>query len=76
MGLSKRSRTEGRRSTIGGDEREKLEADIQRAEQSIMKGNVSLSICVHPLTMIHFILSTKKQESFGGGQEYPSFGFM
>ncbi len=50
--------------------REELEADIQRAEQSIMKGNVSLSICVHPLTIIHFVLSTKKQESFGGGQEH------
>lgn len=52
--------------------REELEADIQRAEQ---KGNVSLNICVRPLTMIHFVLSTKKQESFGGSQEYPSFRF-
>jgi len=52
--------------------REELEEDIQRAEQ---KGNVSLNICVRPLTMINLVLSAQKQESFGGSQEYPSFGF-
>ncbi len=55
--------------------REELEADIQRAEQIAMKGNVSLSICVRPLSMTNFVTRTKKQESFRGGQEYPPFGF-